>query len=282
VKIFISWSGEKSRKIADEIKKWLPDVIQSVRPYFTPDDVAKGQRWAAEIAESLHTSQFGIFCLTAENLNAPWILFEAGALSKDRDISKVCPILFGVDTAHLTGPLVQFQATPYSRPEMLKFVSAVNDATNQPLSEVQLTRAFDRYWEEFDENVQAILTQKPDDETLKARPLEEMVEETLDIVRSISLNPASSDPFSHWLVFFQSTLEYARDTLKIAENADQSAMLDQLRRLHDYLKLVANLMSPKLKNSTVGPTYTAQVNKVLKQISARIESLSLIIDDGEL
>ena len=44
MQIFISWSGEKSRKIGEAFRHWLPEVIQSVRPYFTPDDVAKGQR----------------------------------------------------------------------------------------------------------------------------------------------------------------------------------------------------------------------------------------------
>ena len=285
MQIFISWSGEKSKKIAEVIRYWLPDVIQSVRPYFTPDDVTKGQRWETDIAENLHKSRFGLFCLTAENLTAPWLLFEAGAVSKDNRAGRVCPLLFGIDSAQLKGPLVQFQATPFSQAEMLKFMKAVNEATSEPLSEIHLARAFDRCWHELDERIQAILCSNLEDETPPPRSVEEMVEETLGIVRSMSQNPISSagdDPRGHWLVLCQSTLEYARDALKIAENAEQSAMLEQLKRLSDYLKMVANLMAPKLKGTKVGPTYLAEITKVHKEIGHRIAELAQVLGDDEL
>lgn len=282
MQIFISWSGEQSRKIADVISKWLPDVIQSVRPFFTPDDVTKGQRWASEIADTLHSSQFGLFCLTADNLTAPWILFEAGALSKDLKEGRVCSLLFGVDTTQLVGPLQQFQATPYSRVEMLKFMKDVNDATKDPLNESQLVRAFDRYWDEFDQNIQSILREGSPNQKSQRRSVDEMVEETLGIVRAMSQAPVRSsedDPASHWLVLFQSTLDYARTTLQIAKNVEQSAMLDQLRAVHAYVKLVANLTFPKLKASKVGPSYKEQASKVLKDLEANIGALSTILDE---
>jgi hypothetical protein len=168
---------------------------------------------------------------------------------------------------------------------VFKFIKAVNEGTSDPLSEIQLTRAFDRCWHELDEKIQSILSTNLQDETAPPRSLEEMVEETLGIVRAMSQNPISTvddDPFAHWLVLFQSTLEYARDTLKISENADQLAVYQQLKRLSSYLKMVANLMSPKLKASKVGPTYTAQVTKILKQIDARVELLALVFDDDAL
>lgn len=282
MKIFISWSGEKSREIGEAFRHWLPEVIQSVRPYFTPDDVAKGQRWAAEIAENLHSSQFGLFCLTAENLTAPWLLFEAGAVSKDSRNGKVCPLLFGIDSAQLSGPLLQFQATPYSRDEVFKFMKAVNDNTDVPLNEVQLERAFDRCWDELDEKIQAILYSEVQDQTSAPRSLQDMVGETLSIVRAMSVKPLQSsddESVNHWLVFFQSTIDYASDSLKIAENVEQSAMLDQLSRLHSYVKVVANLMAPKVKTTKVGPTYMAQVTKLLAQIQTRIDQIALTLED---
>lgn len=285
MQIFISWSGSKSKKIAEAIRHWLPEVIQSVRPYFTPDDVAKGQRWATDIAENLHKSEFGLFCLTAENLTAPWLLFEAGAVSKDNRVGRVCPLLFGVESAQLAGPLLQFQATPYSKEEVLKFMKAVNDVTSDPLSEIKLTRAFDRCWHELDEKIQSILKEYVQDESPAPRTLQEMVEETLGIVRAMSQNPippTDDDPLAHWLVLCQSTLEYASDTLAIADGADQLAMFEQLKRLSAYMKIVVNLMSPKLKNTKVGPTYIAQITKLHKQIGARIEELAPMFDDEAL
>lgn len=282
MQIFISWSGEKSKQIGEAFRHWLPEVIQSVRPYFTPDDVAKGQRWAADIAESLHSSQFGLFCLTAENLTAPWLLFEAGAVSKDSRNGKVCPLLFGVDPAQLAGPLLQFQATPYSQEEVFKFMKAVNADTSTPLDEVQLTRAFKRCWGELDEKIQAILAAEIEDQSPPLRSMQDMVEETLSIVRSLSQQPAPSvddDSVNHWLVLFQLTLEYAQDTLKISEGAEQFAMLDQLKRLSEHVKTVANLIVPKAKSSKNGHKYSAQTTKVLAQIDERIAKLASILED---
>ena len=42
--VFISWSGEINRNAADVLKNWLPNVIQSIKPYFTPQDIDKGRR----------------------------------------------------------------------------------------------------------------------------------------------------------------------------------------------------------------------------------------------
>ncbi|OOO01842.1 MAG: hypothetical protein USCGTAYLOR_01956 [Chromatiales bacterium USCg_Taylor] len=95
MKVFISWSGDRSRAVADVLRRWFPSVLQAVRPYFSPDDVAKGARWSAEIAKELEASRIGLLVITPENQEAPWLLFEAGALAKNLERSKVCPILFG-------------------------------------------------------------------------------------------------------------------------------------------------------------------------------------------
>jgi hypothetical protein len=57
----------------------------------------------------LEESKIGILFLTNENLQAPWLMFEAGALSKRIGDSKVCPILFGLKATDVTDPLAQFQ-----------------------------------------------------------------------------------------------------------------------------------------------------------------------------
>lgn len=282
MQIFISWSGERSRQIGEAFRHWLPDVIQSVRPYFTPDDITKGQRWAAEIADKLQNSQFGLFCITSENLTAPWLLFEAGAVSKDTKTGKVCPLLFGVESAQLSGPLLQFQATPYSREELFKFLVAVNAETKTPLSDVQLERAFERCWQELDEKIQVILSSDAQEATRKPRNVEEMVEETLGIVRALITNQTghSEDAsLNHWIVCLQITLEYMSDALRISENAEQSTVLDLLKRMQTYAKLIFNLITPKLKSSRVGTNYLTQSNKLFAQLEKHIEKLESVLDD---
>lgn len=282
MQIFISWSGERSRQIGEAFRHWLPDVIQSVRPYFTPDDIAKGQRWSAEIAEKLQSSQFGLFCITNENLTAPWLLFEAGAVSKDTKTGKVCPLLFGVESAQLSGPLLQFQATPYSREELFKFLKAVNAETSNPLTEIQLERAFERCWKELDQKVQEILASQGPEVAPKPRDIQEMVEETLGIVRALSASQVrlpDDESTSHWLVLVQSTIEYMNDALKMSEGAEQAAVLELLKRMQSYAKLAFNLISPKIKSSKVAPSHWVQATNVMAQLEKRIEKLQAVLDD---
>ena len=41
MKVFISWSGQHSKKLGEALRDWLPGVLQLVTPYFTPSDIEK-------------------------------------------------------------------------------------------------------------------------------------------------------------------------------------------------------------------------------------------------
>ena len=111
MKVFLSWSGHKSHQVALVLRDWLPSVIQSIMPYVSSEDIDKGARWSTDIAKELEDSTYGILCVTKENLEAPWLLFEAGALSKMMDKSSVCPFIFDLKRAEVKGPILQFQST---------------------------------------------------------------------------------------------------------------------------------------------------------------------------
>ena len=53
MKVFIGWSGPTSEKVGAAIKNWLPNVLQSVQPYFTPSDIEKGTRSLEDITKEL-------------------------------------------------------------------------------------------------------------------------------------------------------------------------------------------------------------------------------------
>lgn len=111
MKIFLSWSGNSSREIAKALREWIPSVIQQVEAYVSSEDIRKGARWAVEISSELEGSSFGILCIVPGNSDAPWIAFEAGALSKSLKHSHVIPLLIGVGREELSGgPLAQFQS----------------------------------------------------------------------------------------------------------------------------------------------------------------------------
>ncbi len=79
MKIFISWSGDRSRFVARALDALLPDVIQDVQTWMSEHDINAGARWGAALNSELEACHFGLLCITPENLNSDWLLFEAGS-----------------------------------------------------------------------------------------------------------------------------------------------------------------------------------------------------------
>jgi hypothetical protein len=79
MRVFISWSGEPSRSVAQALRDWPPIVVQQVEPWMSDEDIESGGRWNDQIAAELEQADYGIICLTSTNLDRPWSLFEAGA-----------------------------------------------------------------------------------------------------------------------------------------------------------------------------------------------------------
>ncbi|MGW5351846.1 hypothetical protein ACWERV_15225 [Streptomyces sp. NPDC004031] len=187
MKVFLSWSGERSRKVAEALKYWIPDVIQEIDPWVSSQDIAKGGKGIEEITHELAATDFGIICVTPENEASRWINFEAGSLAKQFEIAHVAPFLIDMKIADLTGPLSKFQATVgESRDDVRKLISDMNRASaGRVVAEDRLDRAFARSWPELEQALR---------EVRKASPLEgaqhsierseaEMLEEILLLVR---------------------------------------------------------------------------------------------------
>ena len=130
MKVFISWSGNKSHKVAMIFREWLPSVIQSLEPYVSSEDIDKGARWSSDIAKELEDSTFGILCVTKDNLHAPWLSFEAGALSKTMDKSFVTPFLFDIKRSEVNGPILQFQSTVFEKEDIKNILDIVKAEYN--------------------------------------------------------------------------------------------------------------------------------------------------------
>lgn len=184
-KVFISWSGDLSKKLAEEVRLWLPGVLQFVKPYFTPNDIEKGTRWSTEIASELESSNAGIICLTKDNINKPWILFEAGALSKNFGKANVCTILFNLDNADLTGPLTSFQATRFDKTDFKKLLTTINNTGSESkLESAVLNDVFEMWWPKLELKINEILKNHVvDNNNNNLRSEREILEEVLELTR---------------------------------------------------------------------------------------------------
>lgn len=160
MKVFLSWSGDLSQSVAGILRDWLPSVIQIIEPYVSSEDIDKGARWSTDIAQELDQSSYGILCVTPENLNAPWLNFEAGALSKTIDKSFVSPFLFGVKRSEVQGPILQFQSTIYEEEDIRKLLGSLNNAcAAEAIVDSRLDKAFDVWWPTLQQQLEPLLLQ---------------------------------------------------------------------------------------------------------------------------
>lgn len=158
MKIFVSWSGERSRQVAQHMSEWISCVIQAAKPWISTRDIDRGALWFSTITQELGDTSVGIICLTKENLDKPWILFEAGALAKGLTSSRVCTFLVDLETKDVRDPLAQFNHTSPSRDDMWGLVATLNNASSPPhLSDAVLQRTFDTYWPQFEEQFKKIM-----------------------------------------------------------------------------------------------------------------------------
>ena len=163
MKVFISWSGDASRPLAEALGDWLPRVLQYVQPFVSSSDTEKGVRWATVVSKELAETQIGIICLTPDNLKSEWILFEAGALSKEVERGKVCPLLFfGIEASDVTGPLALFQCATFSKGEMARVVRTINaDAGGHQLPDTVLADTFEMWWPKLEAAISSARTARP-------------------------------------------------------------------------------------------------------------------------
>jgi hypothetical protein len=185
MKVFISWSGDRSKEVARALRSWIPKVFQSVDVWMSEKDIGAGAMWLNEIMTGLKDARFGIVCVTPENQNAPWLHFEAGAIAKQADTNYVCPYLFLLNSSQLQRtPLTNFQYKQADEIGTKEIVESINPLIEKPLSQNDLHETFTMWWPRLAEQLNAI--PEPDSEPEIERSPESMLDEVLGLVRQMS------------------------------------------------------------------------------------------------
>lgn len=182
-RVFISWSKPRSRAVAEALYDWLPTVIQNIETWMSTTDIEKGSKWRQVLSGELTSANFGIICLTPENLSEPWLLFEAGALSKATE-SRVWTYLYDLSFTDVEDPLSEFQHTTATMADTRRLVQSISSVAPDSAPMTRVDRAFDALWPELETALKVI--EKP---TLAARgdarTSEEMLKEVLLRVREL-------------------------------------------------------------------------------------------------
>jgi len=166
--VFISWSTEPSKQIAEEVKKLFNSVFAMNRniKFFLSSSVKggidKGEKFQRKLEDNLVKSNFGLIILTKNNKTRSWIMFESGALSKNVDIARVSPILFDIEDIEKESPLFGFQNTKFSKEDFNLLSQSILKAFNDSdvltaEEETTLFTQLDSKWGVFEENVNRLL-----------------------------------------------------------------------------------------------------------------------------
>lgn len=249
MQVFVSWSGDLSRKVAELLSTWIQDTLQGVKAWISSEDIDKGTLWFSEITNTLSETNFGIICLTSDNLNNPWILFEAGALSKGLSKNKVCPFLINLNISHLVPPLSQLNAVLPSKGDLLKLLKSINnEQSNAKLSEERLEKTFERWWGAFDTDFKKLLTEFKPIKKPQQKTTDEMLEEILESTRSIQRSVQSPIPEEVLKAYYEREINRKGKSFKDLVNEEKLKLNfteDEVKRITELGKFIKSAMNEK-------------------------------------
>lgn len=189
MKIFISWSGDRSRAVAEALNDWLQRVIQAVEPFYTPV-MEKGVKWSNEIDTALEGTRFGIVCLTPDNLKSTWIHYETGALSKTKD-AVIWTFLHGLVPSDVPQPLGRFQHTLAEKGDVFKLLQSINSRLREiggnALKDALLEEIFEESWAKLEsklKDAEKLSVVEIEDNSEPIRPQKDVLDEILEVVRN--------------------------------------------------------------------------------------------------
>lgn len=161
MKVFISWSGLVSKKVAKNLKATLEEIFenQPFEAFVSDEDIPSGSDWYQIIKKELQNSDLGILCITKDNLNAPWINFEGGALSMQHKITNVIPLLINDDIDTTSSPFKNYHhvklTSDYFK-KMLKDIKKLGNLSNPTNKHIDLLS--DKYFKDFFNTIKDLLS----------------------------------------------------------------------------------------------------------------------------
>jgi hypothetical protein len=160
MRTFISWSGEHSRRAGLGLKSLLEDLFTDGVEVFMSEDIRPGEPWAGRLNDEIEHSDFGILCLTEDNFEAPWLLFEAGAIAKQLGSKRVVPYLIDpLPPAADRSPLFHFQHVTATEDGTRRLIKSINEVRTPPLSDQRLEKSYGRWWGDFAQTIKMLASQ---------------------------------------------------------------------------------------------------------------------------
>jgi len=157
-KVFMGHSGDASREIAECLEKLLKEIFLGLDVLYS-EDIPGGKKFFPIILSNLSESDCGVFCITEDNYDSPWIHFEAGALSlsisEETEEKLIIPFLFNMkkirkkDGEEYESPLKQYQFAFATKKGILTLLMGINERSTKKFSKEELIKEIDNRWDEL-------------------------------------------------------------------------------------------------------------------------------------
>jgi len=254
MRVFISWSGDASGKVAKHFADFLEHVVSGLSTFMSEEDIELGSRWEENLSSELMESNYALICVTRANQLRPWINYEAGAIWKGLGKNRVIPYTLGFSPGELLpGPLTRFQGAENSEDGTRRIVKAINEAMPNPKPEQFIEEAFVMWWPRFRQAmVEALASEAGTGDANIPTDRQMLTEMRQDIVRILkyTVELSNIDAVSALAALNMNM----RDTLTGLYN--RRAFDSKLRKLHaaevSYLVALIDLDNFKTLNDSYG------------------------------
>ena len=289
--VFVSWSGERSRSLAEATSDWLAAVLPTLPRPWISTRIEKGVRWPHEVGRHLAEADFGIVCVTPENRASPWLLFESGALSNAVGDARVCPLLFGLPPEEMSGPLSQFQAATVDKTDLLILLSTLNQSLGaDAVPDATLRAAHEAHWPELRRRLGEI-------ESTPIAPARGAVDLVLGAFGKHGIpEPVAGSQVSFTAGFeshgfYSSVMEtagnrlwiYGRKNRKVFDKEHQDFFASLARRIADGFDFRVLFLDPEapehvLKSAHKDADFPAQLRKCIENARSSLEAHGVSIE----
>lgn len=193
MKIFISWSGQRERAVAEALREALPDLcVTEVEVFVSSKSISKGANGTSVIEANLDTSDYGIILVSRENQNAPWLNYEGGWLAStlSRPVSTICLDLRPGD---VTSPLAPRQATQFeSEDDMTELLRQIAETANPSIPPRAFNTLLKSVWPSIRESWKP--NDAPSAGEKNQRSEQDMLAEIVERVRNVESELKSNRP----------------------------------------------------------------------------------------
>lgn len=187
-------------------------------------DIRAGENWERQLSETLETADCGILVLTKDNHNAPWVVFEAGVLSKSARLQLVIPYRVDLPLSEVAAPLARLQGVDADLNGTKKLIETLNSVLLKPVPSDRVHTLIEALWPQL--RTKIVTASKEVKSNVAAhRSTEDYLLEILGLLRTRPSQQSSGPPGHNAPVTVANTI-----ASEITRLADTLSSMDRYER----------------------------------------------------